>query len=137
MSKAVRASQQVSSEQLLAELGHQNAKRRILLVAVPKGQADLKRFLREFRVPAHALPEMVGSMFGYTNLEVFTPEGVAYFAIEALGSASIGWQLLADAARAQGYELADLRDNTVHPLGSQAQPVPLLACTGLLHNVRT
>ena len=124
-----------SPERLAILLGRISEKRRLLLVRGPKNERELKKFLRGIRVPSDQLSEIAdGSLMGYINLEVFLPSKVSYYTIELLVSADAQWTVVAKAAIAAGYSVADVRDLQVLP-DEKASPVPVSACTALLHNV--
>jgi hypothetical protein len=136
MSKDKKVSVVESAERLAIRLGRLGPKRRVLLVRGPKNDRELKKFLRGIKVPSELLSEIAdGSMIGYINLELTTPANESFYAVETLGSADAQWKVVAAAAVAAGYEIADVRDLHVLLRGHEDQPIPVAACTGVLHNV--
>lgn len=136
MNKDKKISVAESQERLAIHLGRLGPKRRVLLVSGPKNDRELKKFLRGVRVPNEQLSEIAeGSMMGYTNLELTTPDNGSFYVVETLGSADAQWKVVADAAMAAGYAIADVRDLHVLLQGREDQPIPVAACTGVLHNV--
>jgi hypothetical protein len=135
MSKDKKISVVESVERLAVHLGTLGPKRRVLLVRGPKNERELKKFLRGIKVPSELIPQMAGSMFGYTNLELTTPAKESFYAVETLGAADVGWRVVADAAVAAGYQIADVRDLQVLRRGHEDQPIPVTMCAGVLHNV--
>lgn len=138
MNKDKKVSVAESQERLAIHLGRLGPKRRVLLVSGPKNDRELKKFLRGIKVPNEMLSEVtVGSMIGYINLELITPANESFFVVETLGSADAQWRVVADAAVAAGYAIADVRDLNVLRQGLEDQPIPVAACKGMLHNVYT
>jgi hypothetical protein len=135
MSKDKKVSVVQSADRLAIHLGTLGPKRRALLVRGPKNERELNKFLRGIKVPSDLIPEMTGSMISYTNLELTIPTGESFYAVETLGSADVGWKVVADAAMAAGYAIADVRDLQVLLHGHEDRPIPVAACTGVLHNV--
>jgi len=136
MNKDKKVSIAESQERLAIHLGRLGPTRRVLLVSGPKNDRELKKFLRGITVPNEMLSEVaVGSMIGYINLELITPANESFFVVETLGSADTQWKVVAAAAVAAGYAIADVRDLHVLRQGLEDQPIPVAACTGMLHNV--
>ena len=124
-----------SPERLAVHLGGLGANRRVVLVRGPRRVRDLQKFIKGLRVPSELVSELAGSMIGYMNLELTTPDGLSYYAVETLGAADAGWKVVAATAEAVGYQIADVRDLQVVPSGLEDRPIPIARCTGVLHNV--
>lgn len=136
MSTDKKMTTEESPERLAIHLGRLGPKRRVLLVSGPKNDREIKKFLRGIKVPREMLCDIAdGSMIGYTNLELITPNNQSFFVIEALGSADAQWKVLAAAAVSMGYTIADVKDLHVVRQGFESEPIPVAACRGMLHNV--
>jgi NADH:ubiquinone oxidoreductase subunit D len=123
----------MTPDQLAIELSV-DSHRRLLLVGGMKNEKEVRKFVNTLEVPKEVALQMVGATWGYTNVQIISPQGESFYVIQICGS-DLLWEINADAALAAGYLIADVRDQKILIRGQEATPIPVWACTGLLHNV--
>lgn len=112
-----------------------NSKKRVLLVGGVKKPSELKKFLRSVRVPPELLSRLVGTMFGYSNLQVNLPSGVALFAVDLMGEPDLWWEVVPKAALEAGYSIAEVRGEHILLHGAKEHLIAVSECSGVIHNV--
>ena len=136
MTEAKKVSVPETPERLAIHLGDDGPGRRFLLVGGFKNQKELMKFFRTIKTPGDLVAETTGSIRAYINLEVITPEGESFYAVQFSGNADLMWKIHAEAVLAAGYPMADVREQQILIHGREDYPIPVSTCSGVLHNVR-